>query len=103
MTEPTENLDIISEQVRENLSAKDKAREKMLPMCREAIRFCSEAIRAIHRQEFEKANGLLESAYKRLKESEEALAGSPELVNTGSLRDAQKEYVVDYFLACLTA
>ena len=93
MTEPTENLDIISEQVRENLSAKDKAREKMLPMCREAIRFCSEAIRAIHRQEFEKANGLLESAYKRLKESEEALAGSPELVNTGSLRDAQKEYV----------
>jgi translin len=93
MTEPTDNLDIISEQVRENLTAKDKAREKMLPMCRDAIRCCSEAIRAIHRQEFEKANGLLESAYKLLKESEEALAGSPELVNTGSLRDAQKEYV----------
>jgi translin len=65
----------------------------MLPMCRDAIRCCSEAIRAIHRQEFEIANGLLESAYKLLKESEEALAGSPELVNTGSLRDAQKEYV----------
>jgi translin len=93
MTEPTDNLDKISEQVRENLTAKDKAREKMLPMCRDAIRCCSEAIRAIHRQEFEKANGLLESAYKLLKESEEALAGSPELVNTGSLRDAQKEYV----------
>lgn len=93
MTEPTGNLDLISEQVRENLTAKDKAREKMLPMCREAIRCCSEAIRAVHRQEFEKAEELLESAHKLLKESEEALAGSPELVNTGSLRDAQKEYV----------
>ncbi|UCD08009.1 MAG: haloacid dehalogenase [Dehalococcoidales bacterium] len=93
MSEPTDNLDIISKQVRENLTAKDKAREKMLPMCREAIRCCSEAIRAIHRQEFEKAEGLLESAHKLLTESEEALAGSPELVNTGSLRDAQKEYV----------
>jgi len=93
MTEPTDNLDIISEQIRENLTAKDRAREKMLPMCREAIRCCSEGIRAIHRQEFEKAKGLLESAHKLLKESEEALAGSPELINTGSLRDAQKEYV----------
>lgn len=93
MTEPTDNLDIISEHVRENLTAKDQAREKMLPMCREAIRFCSESIRAVHRQEFEKANELLETAHKLLKESEEALAGSPELVNMGSLRDAQKEYV----------
>jgi len=96
MTEPTDNLDIISRQVRENLTAKDKAREKMLPMCREAIRYCSEAIRAVHRQEFEKAEELLESARNLLKESEEALAGSPELVNTGSLRDAQKEYVEGY-------
>ncbi|MBN2076705.1 MAG: haloacid dehalogenase [Dehalococcoidales bacterium] len=93
MSEPTDNLDIITEQVRGNLTAKDKAREKMLPMCREAIRCCSEAIRAVHRQEFEKSKELLESAHKLLRESEEALAGSPELVNTGSLRDAQKEYV----------
>ncbi len=93
MIEPTDNLDVISERVRENLTAKDKAREKMLPMCREAIRCCSESIRAVHRQEFEKAEELLESAHKLLKESEEALAGSPELVNIGSLRDAQKEFV----------
>lgn len=93
MSEPTDNLDKISDQVRENLSSKDKAREKMLPMCREAIRCCSEAIRAVHRQEFDRAEALLESARKLLKESEEALAGSSELVNTGSYRDAQKEYV----------
>ncbi len=93
MTESTDNLDIISTQVRENLTAKDNAREKMLPMCREAIRYCSEAIRAVHRQEFDKANDLLGSANKLINESAGALAGSPELVNSGSLRDAQKEYV----------
>jgi translin len=93
MSGPTDNLDEISEQVRQNLTAKDQAREKMLPKCREAIRYSSEAIRAIHRQEFGKAEKLLESARKLVKESEEALAGSPELINTGSLRDAQKEYV----------
>ena len=93
MSGPTDNLDTISEQVRQNLAAKDQAREKMLPKCRETIRCCSEAIRAIHRQEFEKAGTLLESAHNLLRESDEALAGSPELINTGSLRDAQKEYV----------
>ncbi|NLE07656.1 MAG: haloacid dehalogenase [Dehalococcoidales bacterium] len=93
MSGPTDNLDAISEQVRNNLTAKDKAREAMLPMSREAIRCCSEAIRAVHRQEIEKSRRLLESAAGLLKECETALAGSPELVNTGSLRDAQKEYV----------
>lgn len=93
MSGPADNLDMISERIRQNLEAKDTAREKMLPMCREAIRFCSESIRAIHRQEFEKAEGLLKNAHRLLDESERAVAGSPELMNTGSLRDAQKEYV----------
>jgi translin len=88
----TDNLDSISEQVRKNLTAKDHAREKMLPKSREAIRCSSEAIRATHRREFDKAKELLESAQKLLDESEKALADSQELVNTGSFRDAQKEY-----------
>jgi translin len=46
----------------------------------------------VHRQEITKAEGLLDSARKLLKESEEALAESFELSNTGFLRDAQKEY-----------
>jgi translin len=93
MSGPTDNLESISEQVRKNLTAKDAAREQMLPKCREAIRGSSEAIRAIHRQEFDRAKSLLDSVHNLLKESEKALAGSPELINTGSLRDAQKEYV----------
>jgi len=93
MSGATDNLDSISEQIRQNLTAKDAAREKMLPLCRETIRYCSEAIRSIHRQEISKAEGLLESARKLLGEAEQALAGSDELRNTGFYRDAQKEYV----------
>jgi len=92
MSSPTENLGSITEQIRQNLAAKDRAREKMLPLCREAIRCSSEAIRAVHRHEFEKAGGLLESAKKLLVESEQALSDSDEVINTGFLRDAQKEY-----------
>ena len=89
----TDNLDSIAEQLRLSLSAKDAAREKMLPLCREAIRYSSESIRSIHRQEFGRAKEMLESAGKLLDEAEQALAGSAELSNTGFFRDAQKEFV----------
>ena len=92
MTRPTDNLDAITEQIRLSLTAKDAAREKALPVCREAIRFSSLSIRAIHRQEFDEARKLLKSAQDLLKEAEQALVDSPEVMNTGFLRDSQKEY-----------
>ncbi len=92
MSGPTDNLDSISEQIRKNLEIKDRAREKMLPLCREAIRCCSEAIRAVHRREFEKAEEILRTARKNLEESEEAISNGSELINTGIFRDAQKEF-----------
>ena len=88
----TDNLDSISEQIRLSLSAKDMAREKALPLCREAIRCSSQAIRAVHRQEFDQAEGLLKSARNFLSEAEQALTDGVELSNTGFLRDAQKEF-----------
>ncbi len=92
MTRPTDNLESISEQIRLSLAAKDAAREKALPICREAIRYCSQSIRSIHRQEFDEAAKLLASAKDLLTEAERALADSPDVINTGFLRDAQKEY-----------
>jgi translin len=92
MSRPTDNLDSITEQIRISLTAKDAAREKAMPGCREAIRFCSLSIRAIHRQEFEESKKLLKQADDLLKESADSLIGSPEIMNTGFLRDAQKEY-----------
>jgi len=88
----TDNLDSIAEQIRNSFSAKDTAREKVLPLCREVIRHCSNAIRAVHRQEFEQAKGLLQSAHNLLKEIEQAIADHSELRTTGFIRDAQKEF-----------
>jgi len=85
------NLDSIAEQIRLALTAKDEAREKVLPLCREAIRHCSNAIRAVHRQEFDQAAELLKSARDMLTEAEWAVAANSELSNAGVIRDAQKE------------
>ncbi len=88
----TDNLDTIAEQIRLGFSAKDAAREKALPLCRDAIRHCSQAIRAVHRQEFAQAKELLQSARKLLAEAEQAVAAYSELSHAGFIRDAQKEF-----------
>lgn len=86
------NLESIAEQTRLNLVAKDEAREKALPRCRDAIRHCSNAIRAVHRHEFVQAEKLLQSARGILAEAEQAVSAHNELGNPGFIRDAQKEF-----------
>jgi translin len=88
----TDNLDSIAEQIRQSFSAKDAAREKVLPLCREVIRYCSNAIRAVHRQEFDQAKELLQSARNLLNELKQAAAEYSELSATGFIKDAQKEF-----------
>ena len=92
MNQSTGNLESIVEQIRLTFSAKDAAREKALPLCRGAIRHCSNSIRAVHRQEFDQAKELLESARKMLDEAEQAVTANSELRNTGFITDAQKEF-----------
>ncbi|HLB27981.1 MAG TPA: haloacid dehalogenase, partial [Dehalococcoidales bacterium] len=89
MSDLTDKLDLIAEKIRLELSAKDAAREQVLPLCREVIRFSSQAIRAVHRQEFDRAAELLQSARGLLDQAEKALTGAPEISNTGFLKDAQ--------------
>src|SRR4030042_4738726 len=64
------DLENIAEQLRHDLVSRDEAREKLLPLCRDAIRHSSNAIRAVHRQEFRQAKELLQSARKLLNEAE---------------------------------
>lgn len=86
-----DNLENIAEEIRKELAAKDDAREKMLPLCRDSIRYSSTAIRAVHRQEFGEAKKQIASARKLLSEAEGTVKKYGELVNTGAVRDAQKE------------
>jgi translin len=85
------NLDVLSEEIRKELAEKDEAREKMLPLCRDSIRYSSTAIRAVHRQEFDEAAKQIKSAREVLAEAEKAVKEYNELYNTGAVRDAQKE------------
>ena len=92
MNSLTDNLTSIAEQIRLSFSAKDAAREKALPLCRDVIRYCSQAIRAVHRQEFDQAKELLESARKLLDEVEQTVVNCSEFTGAGFVRDAQKEF-----------
>jgi len=97
----TDNLDSIAEQIRKDLAAKDAAREKAIPLCRETIRCSSQAIRAVHRQEFGQAAQWLKSARDRLAEAEEAVSAYTDLNSTGFIRDAQKEFAEGSILLAL--
>jgi translin len=73
MVKKTTNLDIIAERIRVNFMAKDAARERILPLSREVIRYCSTAIRALHRQEFADANRKLKTARELLDEMDKVI------------------------------
>jgi translin len=88
----TDNLDSIANRIRQDLAAKDAARERVLPLCREVIRHCGNAIRAVHRQEFDQAKELLKSARNLLTEAEQSISEYGEFNYVGFVRDAQKEF-----------
>lgn len=92
MKKLTENLDTFAEKIRADLEKKDAAREKVLPLCRELIRYASITIRAIHRQEFDEARKLLDEGRKVKEALSQAVCEWEELRYHGFVRDAQKEY-----------
>ena len=85
-------LDAVAESIRLSFTEKDAAREKALPLSREAIRHCSLSIRAIHRQQFAEAEVELARAKTLIDEAEATIDACDELSNTSFFRDAQKEY-----------
>jgi translin len=92
MADLTRALDGIMDDVRTAFVAKNEAREKALPLCREAIRFSANAIRAVHRDEFERAEELIAKAGAQLATAKQSLAQHPDIFHAGFVHDAQKEY-----------
>ena len=88
----TANLDEYADKIRAALQQKDASREKVLPLCRELIRYASITIRAVHRQEFDEAKKLIIQGRKVREALEEAVSACEELRYHGFVRDAQKEY-----------
>jgi translin len=86
------DLDDVSDAIRGRFDARMQARERALPASRHAIRCCANAIRAIHRGEFDLAHRLMDEARAAIDDGLEAVASHPDIRYAGYLQDAQKEY-----------
>jgi translin len=98
MVDIAADLDAIMEGVRAALLAKHTAREQALALSRDAIRHSANAIRAIHRNEYERAEGLVARVRSQLAEVDDLLEGQRDIYYAGFVADAQKEFAE----ACLT-
>ena len=74
------------------LDEKNAARERALPAARRSIRSSANAIRAIHRLDFETAVRLIQESRAALDEGLDAVREHADIRHAGYLQDAQKEY-----------
>ena len=88
----TDGLSEIADSVRAYLDAKHKAREQTLPLTREVVRLSANAIRNVHRGNFEVADELLAKAKANLEQTEASLQNHRDIFYAGFVHDAQKEF-----------
>lgn len=88
-----DTLDLISDQIRSTFDARTAARDQALAQARMLTRHCSQAIRAVHRDEDAQAQEQLAEAKKLADSLRNGLTGYPELYYTGYTQDALKEFV----------
>lgn len=89
----TARLELIAEQARTILSSKDALRENALQSSREALRHSTDAIRAVHRGQYQEARKRLSTARQLLEELDQTLKEHQDLLHAGFVYNAQKEYV----------
>jgi translin len=86
------DLSELARSVQVRLDEKNAARERALPAARRSIRASANAIRAIHRLDFDTAAGLIEESRASLDEGLGAVQDHADIRHAGYLQDAQKEY-----------
>src|SRR5689334_21141488 len=93
MPEPDEypHLSQFEDQAHAYFSARHAAREASLALARLVIRHAGNAIRAVHRREFDHARALLEESAAAAARARDEVAEMPELLHSGYLTDALKE------------
>lgn len=88
----SQELKTVCDKIRADFDAIDAARERGLTLSREVIRNSANAIRSIHRAEFEDAQTLMKKNAELLKEVDKALKAHPRIYHAGFVNDAQKEH-----------
>ena len=76
----------------ETFTQRHDARERGLRISREVIRLSANAIRAVHRSEFDRARELIAQARTDLEECDPILQSNPEIYHAGYMADARKEF-----------
>jgi translin len=99
----TAELASLGDDARRALEASHRARETALASCRETIRSCGLAIRAVHRLQPVESEERVAEADRSLRRAQEALAPHPRLAAAGFLHDAEKELAEARLTAALVA
>lgn len=86
------DLEGIGEAAKAKLDAKNAARERGLPLCRQTVRTCANAIRAVHRGDPDQSQELMTEARNLLDEATAAMSDHPDILTAGFFHDAAKEY-----------
>jgi translin len=87
-----QNLEEITERLHQKLETRTGARDNALSNARTLIRHCANAIRALHRDEGEKAQENLDAAMQFVHSLQSNLGEYPELYYAGYSQDALKEF-----------
>lgn len=96
-------LDALAEAAQADWRPRNAARDQVLNRSRELIRWCSQAIRAGHRDEWEAAQTALAEADAVAAEIRAALEPYPDLFYAGYTQDAFKELVEAHLTLVLVA
>jgi translin len=88
-----DNLETIGESIHQYLDEKNKVRDQALRQSRVLIRHCSNAIRAVHRNERRLAREHLDAARELTTELSGIRDSHPDIYYAGYTRDALKEFV----------
>ena len=91
-TKYSADLSEIGQQAIDQLNDRNRDREQALAVSREVVRMSANAIRAVHRADFEEARGLVQKGAARLKEAEHIREDNPLIYNAGFMNDARKEF-----------
>ena len=87
-----DRLEKIAEQIHQAFQARTSARDHALSQARTLTRHCANAIRAVHRDEFDVAQEHLDNASSIAKSLHTDLTEYPDLYYAGYTQDALKEY-----------
>lgn len=98
-----DNLDGIAEKILNTLEEKNSVREATLTRSRRLIQHASQAIRAVHREDWEDARTLLRTAAEIATDLRQATRDYPDIYFTGYAQDALKEFAEAHITFALIA